>query len=214
VLHRPLVVLGAVLAALALAAPALAVRVHIRVEGASTTIFGATERVVTPATGVIHPPEGPDVTVTGATPLGALERASRIAELYYRVIAFSNGAYVAQIGRYSEGGDAGWGFRVNGKEPPVGSDAYRLKSGDRVLWYFAHFSAGSPKTLRLRAVRRCYEARSIDPNGNAAVEKDVTFVVNSRRRVADADGMFCPKGKWKRLRVVKHGLIRSQVVLH
>ena len=75
--HRPLVLLGVAALALALAAPALALRVHVRVEGATTTIFGATEPRLTPVSGTFSPPAGEPVTLDGATPLGALERASR-----------------------------------------------------------------------------------------------------------------------------------------
>ncbi len=56
--HRPLVLLGVGLLALALATPALAVRVHVRVEGANATIFGPTEPLVTPVSGTWSLPAG------------------------------------------------------------------------------------------------------------------------------------------------------------
>ena len=98
-LHRLAVSLGAAVLALALAAPALAVRVHVRVEGARTTIFGATEPRITAVPGAIQPPAGLIVTVGAATPFGALEAASRAREFFYRVQTFAFGPYVALIRR-------------------------------------------------------------------------------------------------------------------
>jgi Domain of unknown function (DUF4430) len=216
VLRRPLVVLGAALAALTLAAPALAARVHVRVEGPSATIFGATEPLLAPKVGVIHPPDGADVTVNVDTPFGALERASVLGEFYYRVESFSFGPYVSWIGRYEAAGPTGWVYKVNGVSPPVGAVDYHLKAGDRVLWYFARFGAsGGPQTLRIRAFgsRGCYRARAENDNGKLAAVSDVAFVVNQRRVVTSANGTICPGQRWHTLRARKHGFVRSQVVV-
>lgn len=214
-LRRPLVVLGAALVALTLASPALAVRVHVRVEGASATIFGSTEPLVTPKVGTIRPPAGPNVTVSTATPLGALERASVLGEFYYRIESFSFGPYVAQIGRYAGAGATGWVYKVNGVSPPVGATDYHLKAGDRVLWYFARFGAsGGPKTLRIRAFGRagCYQARAEDDAGKLTSVTDVVFRVD-RRDVRSANGRLCLGHRWSHLRARKHGFVRSQVVV-
>jgi hypothetical protein len=216
VLRRPLVVLGAALVALTLAGPALAVRVHVRVEGASATIFGATEPRLTPKSGTIHPPDGPDVTVSGATPFGALERASVLGEFYYKVESFSFGPYVSQIGRYAGAGATGWVYKVNGVSPPVGAIDYHLKDGDRVLWYFARFGAsGGPKTLRITGLFRrpgCYRAWAEDDNGRRSKATDVTFRVD-RRVVRSADGTICLNRRWHELRAKKAGHVRSQLVV-
>ena len=214
-LRRPLVVLGAALVALTLASPALAVRVHVRVEGASATIFGATEPLLTPRSGTIHPPDGPDVTVSGATPFGALERASVLGEFYYEVTSTSFGPYVSQIGRYASAGATGWVYKVNGVSPPIGAVDYQLKDGDRVLWYFARFGAsGGPKTLRVRGFRRagCYRAWAEDDNGKRSTVADVTFRVN-QHVVRSADGTICPGRRWHELRAKKEGHVRSQLVV-
>ena len=212
-IHRTLVLAGALLLALALAAPALAARVHVRVEGATTTIFGATEPRVTPVRGTFAPPAGPSVTVSADTPLGALEAASRRGEFYYRLEAFSFGPYVAQIGRHAGTGTTGWVFKVNGKSPPVAADKHVLRAGDTVLWYFARFGpAGGPKTLRLdRLSGGCFAAKAVDDNGKAA-RTTVTFVVDGRL-VARAAARLCPSGGWRTLRAVKAGHVRSRVVL-
>ena len=226
--HRPLALLGAAVLALALAAPALAVRVHVRVEGATTTIFGATEPLLTPVTGTFSPPAGDAVTVNAATPLGALERASRRGEFYYRLEAFSFGPYVAQIGRHPGAETTGWVYKVNGVSPPVGANAYELKEGDRVLWYFARFGpAGGPKTLDLVALPRalcpegpgmppicglqCFGVDAQDDTGRRTRLRDVAFRLDGRI-VRSARGRICPRGHWHTLRATKRGFIRSDMV--
>ena len=214
-LRRPLVVLGAALVALTLVSPAFAALVRVRVEGASTTIFGATEPRLSPVTGTIHPPDGPDVTVAADTPFGALERASRLGEFYYKVESFSFGPFVSQIGRYAGAGSTGWVYKVNGVSPPVGATDYTLKVGDRVLWYFARFGAsGGPKTLRITGWfrhRHCYRAWAEDDNGKRSTVGDVTYRVN-RHLVRSADGTICPGPGWRELRAKKAGYVRSQLV--
>jgi hypothetical protein len=219
VLHRLLVAAGVALLALALTAPALAVRVHVRVEGARTTIFGATAPRLTPVTGTITPPSGAAVTVEAATPLGALEAASRRGEFFYRLESFSFGPYVAQIGRLSGTATTGWVFKVNGKSPPVGAHAVELKEGDRVLWYHATFgSTGGPRTLHLRRYillsdpgQTCYVSEAVDDNG---VARDVvaTFHLDGRR-VRRRAASFCPPRHWHTLRATATGTVRSQVVV-
>jgi hypothetical protein len=220
--HRPLVVLGAGLLALLLAAPALAVRVHVRVEGANATIFGPTEPFVTPVTGMWSPPAGAAVTVNAATPLGALEAASRRGEFFYRLEAFSFGPYVAQIGRLSGTETTGWVYKVNGASPPVGANAYELRAGDRVLWYHATFGpTGGPQTLALTRLRRgspsgrtnrvrCFAARAVDDNGVRAAVDRVVFRIDSRA-VRSRTGRVCLRGHWHTVRVSKPGLVRSRV---
>jgi hypothetical protein len=133
---------------------ALAVGVHVRVEGKTRNIFGSTE---------------PTLTVT-ANALDALDSASLSGEFYYHVTTTSFGPYVDQIGRYLAGGSNGWVFKVNGVSPPVGADAVALKDGDRVLWYWATFGpAGGPPTLVLQATKKrgCYRVLSQADNGKS-----------------------------------------------
>ena len=167
-LRRLLVVSGGVMAAAVLASPAFAADVNIRVEGDRVTIWGKTDRRVEPVTGTFSPPQGPDVTVAGATPFGALERASRKGEFFYRVRSTSFGPYVSRIGRRRAAGSSGWVFKVNHISPPVGADAYELQEGDDVLWYWATFGpSGGPKTLDLaRGGRGCFRAFAYDDSGD------------------------------------------------
>jgi hypothetical protein len=215
VLRRTLVFVGVLAAWLAVAAPALAVRIHMRVEGVGQTIYGAREPLLTPVSGSFRTP-GPGsvlVTQTGQTPFGALERASRIGEFYYHAVEFSFGPFVDRIGRYPASGSSGWVYKVNHVSPPVGANAYQLKDGDEVLWYFARFGAqGGPKTLDL--VGRpagCFRALLRDDNGNKSRGSDVIFVQDGRR-ISSASGERCPSGRWRGLRATKAGAIRSEVV--
>ena len=224
-LRRLLVVLGVALVAAALAAPALAVRVHVRVEGARTTIFGAFEPRVVPFTGTLTAEEGATVTLTEPTPLGALEQASIRGEFYYRIRSTGFGPYVDRIGRNAASGASGWVYKVNGVSPPVGAHQYVLKEGDRVLWYYATFGpAGGPKTLELLRIDAvvscapevqcappitCFQAYAVDDNGERTAVDRVVFRVDGRA-VRSRSGTFCPRGHWHRIRVTKRGFVRSE----
>ena len=161
--------LAVLVAALVVIPSASAVRVHVRVEGKTKTIFGST---------------APAVEVK-ANPLDALEAASHAGEFYYHVQATQFGPYVDQIARYGASGQTGWVFKVNGQSPPVGADAVSLKDGDTVLWYFAQFGvAGGPKTLvleRAEGQKSCYRVYTQDDSGvRAAAQGAVLHVGRSR----------------------------------
>jgi hypothetical protein len=200
-------------AVLVLAAPALALTVHVRVEGVRTNLFGATEPSLTVFEGEVVASDDSVHMLTGPTALGALEAASRRAELYYRLRAASFGLYVDQIGRHPAGGTSGWVYKVNGAVPPVGAAAYVLEEGDRVLWYHATFGAsGGPSTLDLRPVAGgCYRASAFDDAGTASRVRNVVFRVDARA-VRDRDGVFCPGAPWERLQVTRAGMVPSNVV--
>src|SRR5207249_3216063 len=127
VVHRLFIVVAAVAAALVLVPGALAVKVHVRIEGKTQTIFGATAPLI-------------NVTSPRANPLpenalDALESASALGEFYYHVATSGFGSYVDQIGRYAALGQTGWAYKLDGVSPPVGASEARLKEGDTVLWY-------------------------------------------------------------------------------
>ena len=105
--RRLFVSLATAVAALLLVPAALAVSVHVRVEGKTRTIFGPTEPSL----------------VSGPNALDALDAASLAGEFYYHVTTTAFGPYVDQIGRYPAAGSSGWVFKVNGVSPPVGADA-------------------------------------------------------------------------------------------
>ena len=174
--HRFFIAVAALAVALALVPAALAVKVHVRVEGKTRTIFGATSPLV-------------DVQ---ANALEALESASALGEFFYHVTQTSFGPYVDQIGRYAAAGQTGWVFKVNGASPPVGADKVQLKAGDTVLWYWAQFGvAGGPKTLSLSRSGRCYTAVAQDDNGKPAPAAGAVLHVGSTRTVTTRNGRAC-----------------------
>jgi len=204
---------AAVLVALVVPAAALAFSVHVRVEGATTTIFGATEPLVTPYEGTLPVDGGDPVELKEPTALGALESASLAGEFYYRLQALSFGPYVSQIGRRPGEGASGWVFKVNGVSPPVGADAYVVKPGDEVLWYYATFTdTGGPATLDLVRAGRCYRAFAVDDTDERTRATGVTFRLDARK-VRSASGRICPTGHWHRLQATKDGAIRSQTIV-
>ena len=196
---RRLVLLGFVLVlAAALAAPALSARVHVRVEGKTTTIFGAPEPFVAPA----------------ASPLEALEDASVLGEFYYHVQQFAFGPFVDQIGRNASSETGGWLFKVNGASPQVGADKVTLADGDRVLWYWSSFSASGTgeKTLLLtRGSRNCYRAFAQDDTGARSAPAGASLRVDGRTKAAPG-GTACV-GKHRGLvRAFAPGAVRSNAL--
>jgi hypothetical protein len=175
VLRRSLIVVAAFLAALAVVQLAAAALVHIRVEGKTQTIFGATQP-----------------TVVASNPLEALQAAAKAGEFYAHVATSSFGNYVDQVGYYGGSGDSGWVFKVNGVSPPVGADQVQLKDGDTVEWYYATFGAnGGPPTLVLtKTSARCYAATGQDDNGAKAVPTGLVYHTDGRTISAPA-GHIC-----------------------
>jgi hypothetical protein len=175
VLRRLLFLVATVAVALLVVPVALAVKAHVRVEGKTHTIFGATAPLI-------------DVTSARANALpenalDALESASVLGEFYYHVATSSFGAYVDQIGRFPAAGQTGWVYKVNGVSPPVGATEYRLRAGDTVLWYWAQFGvAGGPKTLVLSRVGKsnCYRVQAQDDRGTLAAAAGAVLHVGKR----------------------------------
>jgi hypothetical protein len=190
---------GFVLVLAAMLVPAaLAARVHVRVEGKTQTIYGASDPFV----------------ASPANALEALEDASVLGEFYYHVKQFSFGPFVDQIGRYASSDAAGWLFKVNGASPQVGADKVELKDGDRVLWYWSTFSSTgqSQKTLVLtRAARNCYRVVAEDDTGAKTAPSGATLRVDGRTRRMSG-GSACV-GKHRGLvRAFAAGAIRSNAL--
>jgi len=206
VFHRLFFVVAAVAAALVLVPSALAVKAHVRVEGKTRTIFGATAPLI-------------DVTSPRANPLpenalDALESASALGEFFYHVTQTSFGPYVDQIGKYTAAGQTGWVFKVNGVSPPVGANEVRLQAGDTVLWYWAQFGvAGGPKTLVLTRAGRCYTVRQQDDKGALSPADGAVLRVGSRRPVATRNGRVCIGGhRGLLVRAELGGAVRSNAL--
>ena len=196
--RRLFILLVAAAAALLLVPVSLAaLRVHVRVEGKTQTIFGAAE---------------PALSVK-VNALDALESASLAGEFYYHVTVGGFGPYVDQIGRYPAEGSSGWVFKVNGLSPPVGADAVVLKPGDRVLWYWATFgSSGGPPTLQLRrASRACYRVLAQDDAGKTRPARGAVLHVD-RRSVRTRAGSACVGAHRGLVRATLSGAVRSNAL--
>jgi hypothetical protein len=197
--RRLLVLLVAFAATAALLAPAaLAVSVHVRVEGKTTTIFGPAE---------------PTLTAT-STALDALESASLAGEFYYHVQDSAFGPYVDQIGRYKAAAESGWVFKVNGALPPVGADKVALKDGDHVLWYYAVFGVAGmgPTTLDLqRAAGRCYRVVARGDNGKPSVPPGAVLHVDGRS-VPARSGKACVGRHTGLVRATAPNAVRSNAL--
>jgi hypothetical protein len=213
--HRRLFAVVALALAIAALVPAaaMALSVHVRVEGPSATVFGAKEPLLTPFTGSLPVEGGDPVMLSQPTPLGALQSASAAGGFSYRLTAASFGPYVSAIAGHAAAGSSGWVYKVNGVVPPVGADVSVLKQGDRVLWYWATFGeAGGPPTLDLvRTGRRCFRVFSVNDEGKRTPAGRVVFRLDGRR-IASRSGRLCPVGRWSTLRATKAGAIRSQVL--
>jgi hypothetical protein len=196
---RRLVVLVAVLATALLVVPvAFALRVHVRVEGKTQTIYGSAE---------------PTLSVTSSA-LDALDSASVAGEFYYHVTTTSFGPYVDQVGRYVAGGSNGWVFKVNGTSPPVGADKVTLKDGDRVLWYWATFGPkGGPPTLSLRAgpKRNCYRVLAQDDKGRTTPARGARLHLDSRS-VPARTGSACIGAHRGLVTATLKGAVRSNAI--
>ncbi len=186
------VVVGLVLTIVGAASAAI---VRVRVEGKSSTIFGATQ---------------PRASAT--TAMGALESASIGGEFYYHLQVTGFGPYVDQIGRNLAAGASGWAFKVNGTSPPVGADQVAVKDGDVVLWYWADFTeAGGPPTLDLaRQANGCYRVVATNDAG-ATVSVSATLRVDGRR-VAMQGGRACPGPHRSLVRATAPGAVRSNAL--
>jgi hypothetical protein len=189
--------LAACATALVLGAAADAARVHVRVEGKTTTIFGASE---------------PTLEV-GATALDALEAASVAGEFYYHVTQFSFGPFVDQIGRFASTAADGWVYKVNGVSPEVGASQYTLREGDRLLWYWTRFT-GPAATPTLRLIRQrggCYRVTAEDEKGGRRAAAGAVLVVDGRR-VRTRAGRACVGSHRSLVRAVRAGAVRSNAV--
>jgi len=194
---RRLIILAVAAALFAVLVPVAlaAVRVHVRVEGKTRTIFGAAEPTLS----------------SGTNALAALEAASLAGEFYYHV---NPGPFVNQIGRYPGEGFSGWSYKVNGVAPPIAADQATVKDGDTVLWYWTTFTpaGGSPTlVLRRRAARNCYTVLSQDDLGKTTPAAGAVLAVDGRR-ISTRAGRGCVGRHRGLVRATKPGTVRSNAI--
>jgi hypothetical protein len=182
-----------VLLLVAVAPAALGATVKIRVEGKTTTIFGATQP-----------------TVTADNALQALDAASFAGEFYYGKTTSSFGDYVSQIGKYAADQSTGWVFKINGISSQVGADKAVLKDGDVVLWYHATFGpTGGPRTLELKRLpANCYVVESLNDAGVRVRAAGATLTADGKRFATKA-GRACIGKHAGLVRATLAGAVRS-----
>jgi hypothetical protein len=184
VFYRLSLVVAVLVTALLVVPAALAVKVHVRVEGKERTIFGATAPLIDVTS--------PRADALPENALDALESASVLGEFYYHLTPTSFGPYIDQVGRYPAVGQTGWVFKLNGVSPPVGANEARLKDGDTVFWYWAQFGvAGGPKTLVLQRRARCYTVLQQDDAGATSRANGAELQIGSKRTVPTRNGRAC-----------------------
>ena len=141
--HRLSLVVAVLVTALLVRPAALAVKVHVRVEGKERTIFGATAPLIDVTS--------PRADALPENALDALESASVIGEFYYHVTPTSFGPVYRPGGPLSGSRTDRLGVQAERRVAAGGRGQARLKDGDTVLWYWAQFGvAGGPKTLVLQ----------------------------------------------------------------
>ena len=130
---------------LAASAAARPIPVDLRVEGAEERSLTA-DRYMTDSTSLVTEKgrgckgTGETKRLTGPTALGALVDASRVNPVLTPLGVsdeFDFGLLVCGAGSdFASGNTSYWLYKVNHVSPEVGGDAYSVKPGDDVLWYF------------------------------------------------------------------------------
>jgi uncharacterized protein DUF4430/hemolysin type calcium-binding protein len=144
---------------------------------------------------------GHEATLSGPTALGALVTAERWRS-GLRPLAVSDefnfGLFVCGIGGFNGSDQAFWLYKVNHVSPEVGADAFRVKNGDDVLWYFQNTATGenTGDELAVRVPARAKPgvpvdvkvlAFSFDGSRSAAAGATVIWK-GGGQTTADADG--------------------------
>jgi hypothetical protein len=189
---------------------------HVRVEGASATLFSGTVSggpvTITDSAAGTH-------TVDGSA-MWALALASRGAGLSCVYTNSAWGVFVDSIAGESmvpAPPYPGWLYRVNGVSPLVGATEYDLAEGDDVLWYYGTYDS-SPTALVVPAGRVATGSsvrvvvNQLDAAGVATPLPGATVVVGDREMTSDASGAvtFVPQvaGDFG-VRATKAGCVRS-----
>jgi hypothetical protein len=165
---------AAVCCALALAGPAAAasIPVDLRVEGASGRALTA-DSYYTDSTKIKtakQPPtcngSGKNRKIPGATALGTLVDGALVNSRLDPLLVsdeFSFGLLVCGVGGDNAGGASSyWLYKVNHVSPEVGGDAFTVKSGDDVLWFFVNGTTNSGDELELVAPARARLGEQFD----------------------------------------------------
>jgi hypothetical protein len=208
---RPVLSAGATVGCLfAIAAPALAapVPVDLRVEGANGRALTA-DRYMTDSTKIKTAKEPPNCNgsgktkrIPGATALGTLVDGALVDRRLDPLLVsdeFSFSLFVCGVGgSNSTGLNNYWLVKVNHVALDVGGDAFHVKAGDDVLWYFVDNTANknSGNELELTAPARVLPGQQFDvavhqytPGGARSAVAGATVAGGGATATTDATGV-------------------------
>jgi hypothetical protein len=164
-----------------------------------------------------------------ATPLAALlrSRPGKIALRDYascsRRAADAGGLYVRSIRRDSGRGQNGWIYKVGHRQASAGAadpagpfGRGRLRSGQRVTWFYCRYRRGCQRTLALRtrspgAGMLTVRVRGYDDDGKGVAIQGARVTAAGRAALTDASGnaVLTPAPGRYVVRATKAGLVRS-----
>jgi hypothetical protein len=177
---------------------------------------------------------GRSCRVGAGTPLAALVPVLKQHGLSYRLrdygrcarstAAASGQLFVNRIDRDVNAGNDGWFYKVNDRAPEVGAGdpAARVRTGDRVLWFYCVFEDSARSCQRsLRVIPDAgaragqslrVRVRAYDNAGRSAPAPGATVTLGAASAVAGADGIarVVPPARGRLMLVAaKPGLVRS-----
>lgn len=167
--------------------------------------------------------------VRSGLPLTALAALHRAGGPAFRTRGSCSSLYVFQVGRDREAGTGGWVYKVGTRAGTVGAGdpsgpfgtGRRLRSGQRVLWYWCVAAGRCQRTLAVRlsspdaATGAPFRVRAIsyDGQGRGRFEPSVSVAIAGSRAVTGADGLATLRAPSRtgrfRVRASARGLVPS-----
>jgi hypothetical protein len=186
-------------------AAAASIPVDLRVEGANGRALTA-DRYMTDSTRIKTTKQPPSCNGTGATKqlpgptaLGTLVDGALVNSRLDPLLVsdeFSFGLLVCGVGGDNASASSFWLYKVNHVAPEVGGDAFTVKPGDDVLWYFSSGTSNSGDELVLTAPRSALrgsefpvEVTGFDFQGAAHPIAGARVTGGSQDVITDAEGV-------------------------
>lgn len=151
------------------------------------------------------------------TALHVLEVAAKQCNFTYEMRDTGMGAYVASVGGEAAQEEKGWLYRVNWRQPEVGAQAYAVKNGDYVTWYFGRFDAQNLRVKVLNVERiptgaRVHVLAESETNGVFEPVAQVALYTNQYRTETNEQGISMFTVPWGEYRV--SGMLENHVRSH